>query len=64
MGQHFSVREKSGNFVKTGKVREFYPKHWESMENDEINKLQKYENVYLLYGQKYFLASVHSAYLP
>ena len=24
MGRHFPVREKSGNFVKTGKVREFY----------------------------------------
>ena len=24
VGRHFPVREKSGNFVKTGKVREFY----------------------------------------
>ena len=28
MGRHFPVREKSGNFVKTGKVREFYSKYW------------------------------------
>ena len=28
MGRHFPVREKSGNFVKTGKVREFCPKYW------------------------------------
>ena len=27
MGRHFPVREKSGNFVKTGKVREFCPKY-------------------------------------
>ena len=26
MGNFFSVREKSGNFEQTGKVREFYPK--------------------------------------
>ena len=25
--KNFPVREKSGNFVQTGKVREFYPKH-------------------------------------
>ena len=30
MGQHFPVREKSGNFAKTGKVREFYPKYWKN----------------------------------
>ena len=30
MGRHFPVREKSGNFVKTGKVREFYSKYWEN----------------------------------
>ena len=28
MGRHFPVREKSGNFVKTGKVREIYSKYW------------------------------------
>ena len=28
MGRHFPVREKSGKFVKTGKVREFYSKYW------------------------------------
>ena len=30
MGRHFSVREKSENFVKTGKVREFYSKYWKN----------------------------------
>ena len=28
MGEHFPVREKSGNFAETGKVREFHPKYW------------------------------------
>ena len=27
MGEYFPVREKPGNFAKTGKVREFYPKY-------------------------------------
>ena len=30
MGRHFPVREKSGNFVKTGKIREFYLKCWKN----------------------------------
>ena len=30
MGRHFPVREKSGNFVKTGKVREFYSRYWKN----------------------------------
>ena len=30
MGRHFPVREKSGKFVKTGKVRQFYSKYWEN----------------------------------
>ena len=28
MGEHFPVRKKSGNFAKTGKAWEFYPKYW------------------------------------
>ena len=28
MGRHFPVKEKSGNYVKTGKVKEFYSKNW------------------------------------
>ena len=32
MGKLFPVREKSGNFEQTGKVREFYPKYWKSEE--------------------------------
>ena len=31
MSEHFPVREKSGNFAKTGKVREFYLKYWENL---------------------------------
>ena len=30
MGRHFPVRERSGNFVKTGKVREFYSNYWKN----------------------------------
>ena len=32
MRKRFPVREKSGNFEHTGKVREFYPKYWKSEE--------------------------------
>ena len=30
MGEHFSVREKSGNFEHTEKVWEFFTKYWQS----------------------------------
>ena len=30
MGKHFPVREKSGNFEQTRKVREFYPENGKS----------------------------------
>ena len=30
MRKRFPVREESGNFEQTGKVREFYPKYWKS----------------------------------
>ena len=30
MGRHFPVREKSGNFDQTGKVRENYTKYWKT----------------------------------
>ena len=30
MERHFPVREKSGNFVKTGKARGFCPKYWKN----------------------------------
>ena len=33
MGRHFPVREKPGNFVKIGKVREFYSKYWKIRKN-------------------------------
>ena len=32
MGKHFPFKEKSGNFDKTGKVREFYSKYWKNKE--------------------------------
>ena len=33
MRKLFPVREKSGNFEQTGKVREFYPKYWKNEGN-------------------------------
>ena len=30
MGRHFPVREKSGNFEQTGKVREKHTKYWKT----------------------------------
>ena len=30
MGRHFPVREKSGNFEQTGKVRENHIKYWKN----------------------------------
>ena len=32
MGRHFPVREKSGNFEQTGKVREIHTKYWKTQE--------------------------------
>ena len=32
MGRHFPVREKSGNFEQTGKVRENHIKYWKTQE--------------------------------
>ena len=32
MGRHFPVREKSGNFEQTGKVRENHTKYWKTQE--------------------------------
>ena len=32
MGDHFPVREKSGNFAQTRKVGEFYLKYWKNQE--------------------------------
>ena len=33
MGRHFPVREKSGNFEQTGKVRENHTKYWKTEVN-------------------------------
>ena len=30
MGKRFPLREKSGDFEQTGKVRELYPKYWKN----------------------------------
>ena len=34
MGRHFPVRETSGNFKQTGKVRENYTKYWNIQKNN------------------------------
>ena len=39
MGRHFPVREKSGNFEQTGKVRENHTKYWKTEEISEKNYL-------------------------
>ena len=43
MGRHFPVREKSGNFEQTGKVRENHTKYWKI----EIN-WDKYYLIFLV----------------
>ena len=35
IGRHFPVREKSGNFEQTGKVRENHTKYWKTEEISE-----------------------------
>ena len=37
MGRHFPVREKSGNFEQTGKVRENHTKYWKTEGISEKN---------------------------
>ena len=39
-GNIFQSEKKSGNFAKTGKVREFYPKYWEKSEKNYTGKLK------------------------
>ena len=45
MEEHFPVRENSGNFAKTGKVRQFYPEYWKNQKKlhwkFEKKKLEK-----------------------
>ena len=43
MGTHFPVREKSGNFEQTGKVRENHTKHWKTQ-----GILNKYYLIFLM----------------
>ena len=42
MGDEFPVREKSGNFAKTRKFKEFYPKHWKNQEILTLKNGNKY----------------------
>ena len=40
--EHFPVKEKSGNFDHTGKVREIYQKFWKSQEIFILESWKKY----------------------
>ena len=39
MGRHFPVREKSGNFEQTGKIRENQTQYWKTQGISEKNYL-------------------------
>ena len=45
MGRHFPVREKSGNFEQTGKVRENHTKYWKTEEISEKNYLLFFSDI-------------------
>ena len=45
MGRHFPVREKSGNFEQTGKVRENHTKYWKTEEISEKNYLLFFNDI-------------------
>ena len=53
MGRHFPVREKSGNFKQTGKVRENFTKYW---------KIQGI-SYYLLFSGNFILFVIFGGYL-
>ena len=61
LGKHFPVREKLGNFVQTRKIGEIYPQHWKSMENDQINKLQKMRMFISYVGKNIFCLAWHTS---
>ena len=45
MGRHFPVREKSGNFEQTGKVRENHTKYWKTEGISEKNYLLFFNDI-------------------
>ena len=45
MGRHFPVREKSGNFEQTGKVRENHTKYWKTEGISEKNNLLIFNDI-------------------
>ena len=53
----------SGNFDKTGKVRNIYSKCLKNKEFNQLKILEANENVCWLFVHKFFLALLHSAYL-
>ena len=47
MGRHFPVREKSGNFKQTGKVRENHTKYWKTQEISDKYYLLFFRDTYM-----------------
>ena len=45
MGRHFPVREKSGNFEQTGKVKENHTKYWKTEGISEKNYLLFFNDI-------------------
>ena len=45
IGRHFPVREKSGNFEQTGKVRENHTKYWKTEEISEKKYLLFFNDI-------------------
>ena len=45
MGRHFPVREKSGNFEQTGKVRENHTKYWKNIREFQKNVMLFFSDI-------------------
>ena len=45
MGRHFPVREKSGNFEQTGKVRENHTKYWKNIREFQKNVMLSFSDI-------------------
>ena len=48
MREHFSVREKTGNFEQTGKVREFCTKYWKKISSQNTGKIGNFRQFLFL----------------
>ena len=57
MGRHFPVREKSGNFEQTGKVRENHTKYWKTQGISD-----KYYFLVIFKLTVYYFAEMHQIF--